>query len=81
MVEKLTKDLINKLINEIKKEENQKKIEIEILNPILIKFSNNIYPYIKLIFIIFSLHFILVFIIIFLIIMLNYKNSINYSNG
>jgi large-conductance mechanosensitive channel len=81
MVEKLTKDLLNKLINEIKKEENQKKIEIDILNPILIKFSSKIYPYIKLIFIIFSLHFILVFIILFLIIMLNYKNSINYSNG
>ncbi len=39
MAEKITKDLINRIINEIKKEENQQKIENEIFNPILIKFS------------------------------------------
>ena len=46
MVEKLTKDLLNRVMAEIKREENQKKIEIEILNPLLIKFSNKIYPYV-----------------------------------
>jgi len=66
MVEKLTSDLLNRVINEIKKEENQKKIEIEILNPILVKFSNKIYPYIKIGFGIFIINFILVFIILIL---------------
>jgi hypothetical protein len=78
MVEKLTSVLLSKVINEIKKEENQKKIEIEIFNPILIKFTNKIYPYVKIVFFIFILNFILVFIILILIIYLNKKsNAIN----
>jgi hypothetical protein len=68
MVEKITKDLLNRIIIEIKKEENQKKIETDILNPILIKFSNRIYPYIKIVFSIFILNFLLVLIIFILII-------------
>ena len=79
MVEKLTKDMIDKIISQIKKEENQKRIEIEILNPMLTKFSNKIYPYIKIIFIVFILNFILVFIILLLIIYLNYNKNINTS--
>jgi hypothetical protein len=71
MVEKLTKDLLNRVINELKKDENQKKIENHILNPILIKFSNKIYPYIKIAFSIFILNFILVFIIFILLIKYN----------
>ena len=72
MVEKITKDLLNRIIKEIKKEENQKKIEMDILNPILIKFSNKIYPYIKIVFSIFILNFLLV-LIIFILIMCNSK--------
>jgi hypothetical protein len=80
MVEKLTSDLLNRFINEIKKEEHQKKIEIEILNPVLIKFSNKIYPYVKIVFIIFILNFLLVFIILILIIIF-YKKSNIINNG
>ncbi len=76
MAEKLTKDLLNRVITEIKKEENQNKIETEILNPILIKFSNKIYPYIKIVFSIFILNFILV-LIIFILIICNSKKCIN----
>ena len=47
MIERLTKDLLNKVIDELKEEENQKKIENEIINPVLLKFSNKIFPYIK----------------------------------
>jgi hypothetical protein len=79
MVEKLTKNLLNRVITEIKKEENQKKIEIEILNPILFNFLNKIYPYFKFIFIIFMLNFILVLTIFILIIYIN-KNSIIINN-
>lgn len=71
MVEKLTKDLLNRVINELKKEENQKKMEIEILNPLLVKFSNRIYPYVKIGFSIFILNFILVFIIFILLVKIN----------
>jgi hypothetical protein len=80
MVEKLTSDLLNRFINEIKKEEHQKKIEIEIINPVLIKFSNKIYPYVKIVFIIFILNFLLVFIILILIIIF-YKKSNIINNG
>jgi hypothetical protein len=80
MVEKLTSDLLSRVINEIKKDENQKKIEIEILNPILVKFSNKIYPYVKIVFFIFILNFMLVFIILILIIIFNKKSNI-INNG
>jgi hypothetical protein len=79
MVEKLTKNLLNRIITEIKKEENQKKIEIEILDPILFNFLNKIYPYFKFIFIIFMLNFILVLTIFILLIYVN-KNSIIISS-
>ena len=77
MAEKITKDLLNRIITEIKKEENQKKIETDILNPILIKFSNKIYPYLKIVFSIFILNFLLV-LIIFILIICNSKKCINY---
>uniref|UniRef100_A0A6C0DBG4 Uncharacterized protein n=1 Tax=viral metagenome TaxID=1070528 RepID=A0A6C0DBG4_9ZZZZ len=81
MVDRLTKDLLNKVITEIKKEDNQKKIEIEILNPLLIKFSNKIYPYIKLVSCMFILHFVLIVIILILIIIYNQKKNIITYNG
>tara|TARA_B110000971_G_C19937246_1_gene466966 strand:+ start:48 stop:290 length:243 start_codon:yes stop_codon:yes gene_type:complete len=80
MVEKLTSDLLNRVINEIKKKENQTIIEIEILNPLLIKFSSKIYPYVKIGFFIFILNFLLVFIILILII-ISYKKSNIINNG
>ena len=77
MVEKITKNLLNKIINEIKKEENQKKIEIEILNPLLIKFSNKIYPYIKIGFLVYTINFIILIIIFILILIIyNYKKHL-----
>lgn len=75
MIEKLTKDLINKFIVEIKKDENQEKIEIEILNPIFSKFLKKIYPYVSLLFYMYILNLILIFVILFLIIMFNKKTN------
>ena len=75
MAEKITKDLLNRIVTEIKKEENQKKIENDILNPILVKFSNKIYPYLKIVFSIFILNFLLV-LIIFIMILCNSKKII-----
>ena len=75
MIEKLTKDLLNKFIREIKKEENQNLIEIEILNPIFNKFSKKIYPYILLISYMYILNLALIIIILILIVLFNNKKS------
>ena len=40
MIEKLTKDLINKIILELNKEDNMDKIDQEIISPIFANFAN-----------------------------------------
>ena len=69
MIEKLTKDLINKIIFEIKKEDNKKLIKDDILDPILNEFRESIYPYISILFVMYSLNLILIIVILFLIIL------------
>ena len=73
MLEKLTKDFISKLIIEINKEENKTKLEQEVINPIFSNFANRIYPYVSLLFIMYSLNLILVIIVLILIILYNKK--------
>ena len=74
MIENLVKNLLDKLILEIKKEENQQKIEFEILNPVLIYYKNKLYPYIILLLLLYIIN--LIIIILFFIIMFNQKNKI-----
>ncbi len=76
MAEKITKNLLNKIITELQKEENVKHIEIEILNPVLTALFKKIHPYLQLLFTILFLHFLLIISIIVLIILFNYKNKI-----
>lgn len=76
MIEKIIKDFIDKFILEFKKEENQKKVEFEILNPILTHYTNKIYPYISLLMFLYFINLVLIVIILFLIIMFNSKNKI-----
>jgi hypothetical protein len=73
MIEKLIKDFIKKSINELKKNENQILIESEILSPIFKSFSEKIYPYVSLLFIMYSLNLVLIIIILILIILYNKK--------
>ena len=73
MIEKLTKDFICKLIIEINKPDNQFELETKLFNPILSNFANRIYPYVSLLFIIYSLNLILIITILILIIMYNKK--------
>lgn len=73
MLDKLTKDFISKLVIEINKEENKTKLEQEIINPIFTNFANRIYPYVSLLFIMYSLNLILVIIVLVLIILYNKK--------
>ena len=74
MLEKITKDFINKIIVEIKKDENKNKLENEILKPIFQSFLDKIYPYVSLLFIMYSLNLVLIIIILILIIFYN-KNT------
>jgi len=74
MLEKLTKDFIHKIIIEINKPENKTKLEKEIINPVFSTFADRIYPYVSLLFIMYSLNLILMVIILVLIIMYNKKN-------
>lgn len=69
MFDKLTKDIINKLNIELKKEENKKIIRDQIINPILSEITDAIYPYINMLFFMYSLILILIIIILILIIL------------
>jgi hypothetical protein len=68
MFEKLTKDFINKIIIEINKKDNKEKLESQVINPIFINFAERIYPYVSLLFIMYSINLILIIIILILII-------------
>lgn len=72
MIEKILKDLINKIIYEIKKNDNKIFIEKEILCPLFSIVSQYIFPYILLLFLFNFIIFILIIVII--IIILNKKN-------
>jgi hypothetical protein len=74
MIEKLIKDFLSKFVTEIKKPDNKKVIEEEILNPVFSNFTEKIYPYVSLLFIMYSLNLILIIVILILIIIYNNKN-------
>lgn len=76
MIEKITKDFINRIVCEINKIENKEKLENEIIKPIFCTFSERIYPYVSLLFIMYSLNLILIIIILILIIFYNKNNNI-----
>jgi hypothetical protein len=73
MIEKIIKDFIDKFLLELKKEENQKKLEYEFLNPLLTHYTNKVYPYITLLMILYCVNLLLIVIILVLIIMFNRK--------
>jgi hypothetical protein len=73
MLEKITKNFINRIILEIKKPDNKKKLEENIINPIFSNLTDKIYPYVSLLFIMYSLSLILIIIILILIIIYNKK--------
>jgi hypothetical protein len=57
MIDKLIKDFIDKSIIELKKKENKDRIELEILNPIFSTFTERIYPYVSLLFLMYCIDF------------------------
>ena len=68
MISKLTKDFLNKCITEIKKDENQKNINTNIINPFIKTMSARIFPYVTFLFIMYSVTLILLIVILTLII-------------
>ena len=68
MISKLTTQLIDKIITEINKIDNRTKLEREILNPVLSSFSEKLYPYVSLLFIMYSINLFFLIIILVLII-------------
>ena len=73
MIDKLVKDFITKAITEFKKKENKELVENEILNPIFSSFTERIYPYVSLLFIMYSINLLLIIVILILIILYNKK--------
>jgi len=66
MIDKITKDFIDKMVIEVKKDDNRKKVRENILNPILNEFTEKIYPYINILFMMYSINLILIIIILIL---------------
>ena len=73
MLDKLIKDFVKKTVIEIKKQENKDLIEKEIVDPVLKSFTDRIYPYVSLLFIMYCLNFVLIIIILVLLIIYNKK--------
>ena len=69
MIGKLTTQLIDRLVEELNKMENRIKLEKEILNPILSTFTNKLYPYVSLLFIMYSINLFFLILILILILM------------
>ena len=67
-MDKLTKDLIAKIVIELNKKDNKEKLETDIINPILQNFTSKLFPYISLLFIMYSFNIILIISIIILVI-------------
>jgi len=71
MIDKLIKDCIDKVVIELNKEDNKEKLEKKIITPILNNFTCKLFPYISLLFIMYSFNIILIISIIILILKLN----------
>ena len=77
LINKLTKDLINRIIIEFKNNENREKINEEMIHPVMFYISeyimNKLFPFFVFGISIFILTFIFVLVIMILIIRLNFK--------
>ena len=75
-VSQFTKDIIDRLIIEIKKKENMGKIEQNLIEPLILYTFKRIYPYLLIISIIFVLTFLFALLILLLLVK-QIKQSIN----
>ena len=68
MFQKIGSELIEMFVNEIKKEENKKKLNKELIEPVVYSILDRIYPYIIVTSIIFLLIFLITTTLLFIII-------------
>ena len=76
MISKLTGELLDKVIEEIKKRENMSKIHVGVIDPLIHYSLNRLYPYILGSSIIFILTFVLAITILLLILRWNGSSTI-----
>lgn len=75
LVKELTSKLLEKIIGEVKKEENMTKIQKEIMDPLIYYTYRRIYPYFLITIIIFLLTFILALLIFIILVKKILKNN------
>lgn len=73
MIGKITDEIINALIMEFRKEENQEKIKGQVIDPMVCYILDKCYPYLIISSIIFILTFLLA---VMILVMILYKNKI-----
>jgi len=75
MISEFASDILDKIIIELKKDQNMKKIQINLIDPLIYYSFNRIYPYFIVTAIIFILTFILAILILFFLIIIIYKKK------
>lgn len=70
MLTKITNDLLNKVITELQQPENKKKINDQIVNPLIYDISKRIYPYLITV----SIMYIIILVLMISILILLIKN-------
>jgi len=73
MIGKFTSDIIHKLINEFKKDENQEQLKTHIIEPIVCYILDRLYPYIFITATVFILLLLIALSILLLIVKSNWK--------
>ena len=75
MITKITSELLEKIIEELKRPENMGKIHVGVIDPLIDYTFNRLYPYIIVTSIIFLLTFLLAITIVLLILKFNITNK------
>jgi hypothetical protein len=73
-ISNITNQLLNKIIEELKTDENIEKIKNNVVNPMVHYTVSKLYPYILITSIFFLIFFILAIITLFLMVKLSFKN-------
>ena len=76
MISQFASDILDKMIIELKKNENMNKIHINLIDPLIYYSFRRIYPYLVVTAIIFILTFILAILILIFLIIFIYKKNI-----
>lgn len=74
MISKFASEILDKIINELRKKKNMEKIHNNLIDPLIYYCFKRIYPYLVVTSIIFILTFILAILILILLIKYLYKN-------